>query len=361
MPSCLHISPVARGRCCVALLPAIPMRTLIQRKMIAQWGGAWAFTAASWVLCLIIAQLRAQDFSYSTYNGTITITGYTGTNGEVVLPGTINGLPVTTIESNAFMWQQFITNIVIADSVTTIGDYAFWGCENLGKATIGRSVTSIGNYAFSGPHCSGPPTTNVCIFGCPLDDITIPERVVKLGDYAFQGCSRLTNVMIGDSLAIIGAWAFSGCYNLTNLTIPDSLVEIRGYAFVDSGLKAIHFKGNAPQADATVFGNYSNPIVYYLPGTTGWTTNFGGSLTAVWILPYPWILKNTLAFGVQSKTFGFTVSWATNLPVVIEACTDLSKPNWLTVATNPLDVGVFYFSDPSGSSYPRRFFRVRSP
>ena len=65
-------------------------------------------------------------FNYTTNNGTITITGYTGPGGAVTIPDTINGLPVTSI-----------------------GDYAFCNCTSLTSVTIPNSVTSIGDEAFS--------------------------------------------------------------------------------------------------------------------------------------------------------------------------------------------------------------------
>src|SRR6476661_3995097 len=37
------------------------------------------------------ATVQAEDYSYETNNGTITITKYTGPGGVVTIPGTING------------------------------------------------------------------------------------------------------------------------------------------------------------------------------------------------------------------------------------------------------------------------------
>jgi hypothetical protein len=95
-----------------------------------------------------------------------------------------------------------------------------------------------------------------------------------------------------------------------------------------------------------------------LPGTTGWGSTFGGIPTALWSLPYPLILNGSL--GVRSNQFGFTVSWATNLNVVVEAATDLANPIWSPLQTNALTSGSFYFSDPQWKGYPSRFYRVRS-
>jgi len=99
----------------------------------------------------------------------------------------------------------------------------------------------------------------------------------------------------------------------------------------------------------------------YLPGTSGWGSTFACVPTAFWFLPNPLILNNVLSFGVQSNKFGFTISWATNASVVVEACTDLANPTWSSVGTNALTNGSGYFSDPQWTNYPARFYRLRSP
>ena len=63
--------------------------------------------------------LQAQ-FHYTTNNGTITITGYTGPGGLVIVPSTINGLPVTVIGDNSFSYCADLVGITIPNDVTRI-------------------------------------------------------------------------------------------------------------------------------------------------------------------------------------------------------------------------------------------------
>jgi hypothetical protein len=180
-----------------------------------------------------------------------------------------------------------------------------------------------------------------------------------LGDSGFYGCTSLTSVTIGNSVVSIGDGAFASCLSLTSTTIPDSVVSI-GYATFDgcTSLTGVYFLGNAPQPN--VFFGDNDATVYYLSGTTGWGTTFGGRPTAPWFLPNPLILTG-LSFGVQSNAFGFIISWATNLPVVVEACTSLVNPAWSPIGTKTLTNGSSYFSDPQWANYPSRFYRLRSP
>jgi hypothetical protein len=111
---------------------------------------------------------------------------------------------------------------------------------------------------------------------------------------------------------------------------------------------------------AAVIFETDDLTVYYLPGTTGWGTTFGGRPTALWVRPNPMILNNAPNFGAQGNGFGFTISWATNTSVAIEACTELINPIWRSLETNNLMDGTLYFSDPQWTNYPTRFYRVRS-
>jgi len=97
---------------------------------------------------------------------------------------------------------------------------------------------------------------------------------------------------------------------------------------------------------------------YYLWGTAGWGPTYGGLRTKLWHLPIP-LIKGSVS--VQPNDFSVTVSWETNLSVVVEASTNLSTPVWQPLQTNTLNNGVVNFIDPEWTNYPNRFYRVRSP
>jgi hypothetical protein len=122
--------------------------------------------------------LQYEDFTYRISNSTVTIYGYTGSGGDVVIPATIDGMPVTSIYNNAFYNCSSLTSVTIPDSVTSIEGGTFDGCYSLTSVTIGNSVTSIGDQAFY--YCIG------------LVSVTIPDSVTRIGAEVFAGCSSLT-------------------------------------------------------------------------------------------------------------------------------------------------------------------------
>ena len=276
---------------------------------------------------------------------------------------------VTSIGDDAFDWCTNLTSVTIGNSVTSIGDYAFCDCTSLTNVIIPNSVTSIGDYAFMG-----------CV---NLTSVTIGNSVTSIGTEAFCSCTSLTSVTIGNSVTSIGYYSFWYCTSLTNVTIPNSVTSISDFAFADctslrcvtignsvtsigqeafcscTNLTSVYFKGNAPSFGMDVFYADNNATFYRLPGTTGWGNDFG--TMALWLLPYPVILNNNPAFGVQTNQFGFIISWATNLSVVVEACTNLASHTWSPVGTNTLSNGTAYFSDSAWTNYSGRFYRIRSP
>lgn len=63
-------------------------------------------------------------------------------------------------------------------------------------------------------------------------EVTVPEGVTKIGDFAFSGCSSLVSLILPEGLVKIGKLAFSGCESLTSIVIPEGCNDL-GYAIFD--------------------------------------------------------------------------------------------------------------------------------
>jgi hypothetical protein len=218
----------------------------------------------------------------------------------------------------------------IPGSVLAISDFAFAGCTNLTNIImIKDSIISIGYAAFQSVSA--------------LHDVSLPDGLTEIQNSAFQTCFGLTNITIPGSVTNIGFEAFGGCENLTS----------------------VFFGGNAPSIDFTgiynIFDGDDNVTAYYLSGTTGWGDfgqNSGAGQTVLW---NPQMQTSPESLDLQQKRFGFNISGTTNIPIVVEACTNVSNPIWVPLLTCTLTNGSVDFGDSQWTNYPGRFYRIRSP
>jgi len=154
--------------------------------------------------------------------GGITITKYTGSRRQVVIPETIEGFKVTEIGEGAFInvkkdkysaIEQAVYTVFIPNTVTAIRNRAFKG-QLLREVRIGNSVKTIGSEAFC---------------GCYLTSLTIPNSVTEIGWDAFWN-NAINSLNLGNGLVEIDDGAFR--FNvLTELSLPTSLRTIGFYAF----------------------------------------------------------------------------------------------------------------------------------
>ncbi len=168
----------------------------------------------------VFAAEKTNPLDYLTYeiaDGEVTITDCdTSISGELTIPETIEGYPVTDIGEWAFENCTELTNVKIPDSVINIGSGAFQYC-NFTSVAIPDSVANIGGNAF---------------YDCAnLKSITIPNGVTSIEDSTFYGCTNLTSIIIPNSVTSISSCAFWECTALKDLTIPDSVTYIGYSAF----------------------------------------------------------------------------------------------------------------------------------
>jgi hypothetical protein len=235
----------------------------------------------------------------------------------------------------------------IPNTVTNIGFYAFIYCYNLTNVTIGSSVISIGESAFY-----------VC---SRLTSVSIPNNVRSIGWQAFDGCSGLTNVTIGSGVANIGGYAFAGCSALTTVTIPASVTSMGGSCFAGCAkLTQAYFQGDAPLVDGWEAGSLDTSVfsgetgtVYYVAGTAGWDTSFGGWSTAAFVpFAYTYItnIDNTISItgctGASGDvTIPDTINGLTVASIGAGAFQHNSSLTNITIPASVISLGSLAFSD----------------
>ena len=177
--------------------------------------------------------------------------------GAIEIPRQVNGLPVTAIDQYAFSGNLQLTSVVIPESVTDIGPESFAVCSSLTRLTLpdgvteikagtfcGRSVTEvnipdkvrkIGHFAFlkntqlttahiDPDHSELEEIGKSAFSGCTaLADFDMPRQVKELGDMAFQNCTALQSITLGEGLSVIGEKVFNGCKKLKSIYMMSSV------------------------------------------------------------------------------------------------------------------------------------------
>lgn len=232
---------------------------------------------------------------------------------------------ITRIEEKVFWFCNGLTSVTIPNTVTSIGQYAFSNCEMLFSINIPNSVTEIHYHAFflvknivydgSAP---GSPwgaltvngiiednlvysdETKTVLTGCnPIcTEVTIPNSVTSIGDYAFKNCREITEISIPNSVTDIGCHVFSDCDGLTEpvynsncfayfpkgyateYIVPNGIRKIAGAAFYDCNeLTSITLPSSLISTGYIAF-QYCRRLtsVYYTGDVDGWCgITFDGS------------------------------------------------------------------------------------
>ena len=82
-----------------------------------------------------------------------------------------------------------------------------------------------------------------------LTDLTIPDSITSIPEYAFSGCSSLRRLTIPESCKTVPQYAFENCYNLQELTLPSTCVACYDYSFYGCySLKKINCQAETPPA-----------------------------------------------------------------------------------------------------------------
>ncbi len=154
---------------------------------------------------------------------------------EITLPGTIK-----TIENGAFTYCESITTLTLPDSLQTIpSGFSFHGFDSLTTVNISQNnqvFFSVGGMVYSKDMTK--------FYFCPRDkegEVTIIDGVVEIVEGAFNGCKKITNVRIPETVAKIGDYAFAYS-SIKNVTI-EGTVAIEHNVFFRSSLTELTIGG----------------------------------------------------------------------------------------------------------------------
>ena len=147
---------------------------------------------------------------------------------------------ITGIGDGAFEGCTALEEIRIPSTVTYMGLDAFDGCTSLKKVYIEDLAswckinrTNIYGYASADSNPLYYADELYVDYELLSSDITIPNGVTEIKEYAFAGFSNLTSISIPNTVTSIGEGAFQNCSNLTSASIPNGVETIGECAFYE--------------------------------------------------------------------------------------------------------------------------------
>lgn len=172
----------------------------------------------------------SSDFAYTADGGEVTITDYVGTSEHVLIPDTIDGLPVTALGHRAF-YEKTVTTVVVPDSVTEIGAACFSGDNYLVSLKLPDGLKRL-----------PPASLESCM---RLYDFDLPQSLEKIYSSAFEFNYYLTHLTLPSSLTEIEQLNFIGLYGLQSLTLAEDnaafkLDETNGLLMTADGTRLLH-------------------------------------------------------------------------------------------------------------------------
>lgn len=160
-------------------------------------------------------------------------------------------------------WYNYnMTRLIVEEGITGVGDWAFYGCTSLTDISLPESLKTMGKCAFS--NC------------WDLLTVTLPAGVTSVSYGAFSGCLKLQSVTLPEGVTSIGFGAFEYCWLLKDITLPVGLTTIGENAFAEChSLTDIYYIGSEEQWNAVSKSNAEIPATatvhcdYVIPGSSG--------------------------------------------------------------------------------------------
>ena len=205
------------------------------------------------------------SFAVSAEGVLTEVNGISETNNVVIIPKQVNNIEVKEIKKELFLNNIYIEKLVIPETVTTLGYRMCYGCTNLKevnfpdnisvipdctfekctlleKINIPQSLVQIRNDAFaeSGIKEFIAPDSFKEIWGYAFKDCKNLEKVdlnktTSIGDMSFENCTKLSSIVLPNTLVELGTYVFSGCTLLNNIKMPSNPIEITNTFIYGSG------------------------------------------------------------------------------------------------------------------------------
>ena len=143
-------------------------------------------------------------------DGTLRITGYTGSDYALTIPSGIDGKAVTVIGASAFAMKEGLSEVTVPASIQKIETGAFY------RSGVSSLIFDGTDVEFSQSALAGMRS---------LTTLCLPSELKRVPRNLLDGCKNLTDIVLPDTIEEIGAYALNGCTFLKSITLPASLIS----------------------------------------------------------------------------------------------------------------------------------------
>ena len=200
---------------------------------------------------------------------------YDGTDPQLVIPETLQDVPVTEIGYRAFLENAVITGVTLPSTLKKIGDRAFM-FTNVGDIDLPAGLEIIEEGAFA----QMPNLTAINIPGgvkelpymvfyndVNLASVTLNEGLEKIGSDVFSSCSGLKSLILPDTVKELGENTFQNCTSLASINFPAGLTYIPYACFDNAGLTTLTIPENIVSIGGGAFGRCAKLTSVTLPAS----------------------------------------------------------------------------------------------
>ena len=160
------------------------------------------------------------------------------TDGTMILSGTG---AVAAYDDRDRPWYDYryqILGLEVQKGITSVGGFRY--CFTLQEVSLPEGLISLDEFAFM--DCQ------------KLQEIRLPKSLKTLGRGTFAGCHALPEIELPEDLETVGEGALMNCLSLTSVVIPASVTEMGDRPFSgDWALKTVEIKGNVSRLTDSAF------------------------------------------------------------------------------------------------------------
>ena len=270
-------------------------------------------------------------------DNSLIIVKYLGSSSTVSVPNLINEKIVKNIHSYCFSGKDKIQSITIPNSVISIGSGAFSGCNGLTKVNI-TDLAAWFKITFDNEYANPLNyARHLYLNNTELTEITIPNSITKINNYALYGASLIARVYIPSSVTTIAASSayYSPFYGWNNSAVifceaeskPDAWGSFWNYNSSNTQLTVVWRANESQQNDDWIYIEKTNGTINLV--------RYIGSATNIFV---PSLIGGKSVAEISDKCF---IDQATITQVTIpDSVTSIgfgafSGCNWLTSLTIP--------------------------